>query len=104
MEEIDGIEVDLSLLPDELQHLAPLIRRYAVGDDVERSRIEEESSREELVALTQAVEPHWPAIHEYLDAHLEQPGTPEQDVALVLMSLSEAAAEVDVELGERDVD
>ena len=27
MEEIDGIEVDLDLLPDALSHLAPLIRQ-----------------------------------------------------------------------------
>ena len=42
------------------------------------------------------------AIEAFLDAHLEQSGTPEQDVALVLSSFWEATAEAAVVLGERE--
>ena len=94
-ETIDDIPVDLSLLPEELQQLAPLIRRYAVGDDVERVERLERSSVGELRALQAATEPHWDAINEYLDVHLYTRPTPHQDVALVLSSSAEARVELE---------
>ena len=93
MEEIDGIEVDLALLPDDLRPLAPLIRRYAVSDDVERVARMEAASAKDRAELEQAAQPHWDAINAYLDAHIEQAGTPEQDVALVLDAFAQAAME-----------
>ena len=104
METIDDIPVDLSLLPDDLRHLAPLIRRYAVGDDVERVERLEAASVDELRALQAATQPHWDAINAYLDAHIDDTGTPQQDVALVLSSFAEAAAEAPVVLEERGED
>jgi hypothetical protein len=101
MEEIDGLEVDLSLLPTELEPLAPFIRRYAASDDGVRSDRVSDASVEELQALFQAVEPRWDAIEAYMDEYMERPGSPEQNVALVLSSLSEAAAEARLELERR---
>ncbi len=92
-EEIDGIEVDLTLLPDDLRPLAPLIRRYAAGDDVERGELLAAATPEERAELERAAQPHWDAINAYLDAHIERPGTPEQDVALVLDAFAQAAME-----------
>ena len=100
METIDGIEVDLSLLPEELRALAPMIRKYALGDDVERGERLEAASVDELRALRDAPDPHWDAINAYLDANMGQPG-PKQDVALVLDSFAQAALEAEVELEER---
>jgi hypothetical protein len=92
-ETVDGIEVDLDLLPDDLRPLAPLIRRFSVSDDVERVERLEAASPEERAELERAAQPHWDAINAYLDAHIEQTGTPEQDVACVLDAFAQAAME-----------
>jgi hypothetical protein len=101
VEEIDGIDVDLSLLPPDLASLAPLIRRYAVGDDVERTRRLEVATPDELLELEQAAAPHWDAVNAYLDANMERPGAPEQDVALVLDGFAQAALEAPFERDRR---
>jgi hypothetical protein len=103
METIDGIEVDLSLLPPELQPLEPLIRQYAAGDDVVRTDRLDAASTEELRQLDRAMTVHrFDVLEAFLDAHLERTGTPEQDVAHVLSSVGEAAAEAAVILEERE--
>jgi hypothetical protein len=103
METIDGIVVDLSLLPPELEPRAPLIRKYAAGDDVERSDRLDAASTEELRELNDAMtRERYDAVEAFLDVHMEQPGTPEQDVALVLSSFSEATAEAAVVLEGRE--
>jgi hypothetical protein len=102
-ETIDGIEVDLALLPSDLQPLAPLIRKYAAGDDVERTDRLDAASMAELRELDQAMTAErYDAIDEFLNTHIERTGTPEQDVALVLSSFAEATAEAAVTLEERD--
>jgi hypothetical protein len=101
MEEIDGIEVDLSLLPAELQDSAPLIRSYAIGDDVIRSARMSAAPESDIEALASLTGAQWTALNAFLDKHMEQPGTPEQDVALVLSDFAEAAAEAPIELQQR---
>ena len=101
MEEIDGIEIDLSLLPQELKDCAPLIRSYAIGDDVVRSERMAAAPASDIEALANLTDAQWDAVNGFLDAHMEEPGTPEQDVALVLSAFAEAAAEAPIELGER---
>lgn len=94
MEEIDGIEVDLSLLPPELEGCVPLIRRFAVSDDVVRSERQEAATPEELDQLTSLSETQWQALKDFFDRHMDdQPGSHEQDLALVLSAFGEAAAE-----------
>lgn len=44
LEEIDGVEVDLTQLPSEFDDLTPLIRRWAIGDDVRRAAAQEAAS------------------------------------------------------------
>ena len=103
MEEIDGLEVDLSLLLPELQPVAPLIRKYAAGDDDERTDRLEAASTEELRQLDDAMTAErFDALNAFLDTHLDRTGTPEQDVAHVLSSFGEAAAEAAVYLEERE--
>ena len=102
LETIDGLEVDLSLLPPDLQPLAPLIRKYAAGDDVERTDRLYAASTEELRALDRAMAERWEPVDAFHYAHIEATGTPEQDVALVLSSFAEAAAEAAVILEERE--
>jgi len=45
-DEIDGIEIDLALLPSVLRTLAPLVREFAVGDDLVRNERMEAASSE----------------------------------------------------------
>jgi hypothetical protein len=47
-------ELDFSLLPDELQPLAPLISKYAAADDLERSEQLAKASTDELRELSAA--------------------------------------------------
>jgi hypothetical protein len=103
METIDDIEVDLSLLPPELRPLAPLIRKYAAGDDVERTDRLYAASTAELRELTEAMTSgRYEAANAFLDAHIDATGTPEQDVAYVVSSFWEATAEAAVILEERE--
>ncbi|MGZ4379883.1 MAG: hypothetical protein ACXVZ2_00275 [Gaiellaceae bacterium] len=93
-------ELDSSLLPDELRHLAPLIHRYAESDDVDRSDLLENASDEELRELSEAPSAHWDAINAFLDENVAEPG-PRQEVALALDSFSQAAMEARYELERR---
>jgi hypothetical protein len=93
-------EPDFTLLPDELQPLAPLIRKYAVADDVKRSEQLANASTNELRELSAAADPHWDAINAYLDESMSPPG-PRQDMALALDSFSQAAMEAGLELQNR---
>ena len=103
IETIDGIEVDLSLLPSELQPLTPLIREYAAGDDVERTDRLHAATTEELRQLDRALTVDRSDVLEaFLDAHLERTGTPEQAVGHILSSFWKAVAEARVILEERE--
>jgi hypothetical protein len=94
-------EPDFTLLPDELQPLAPLIRKYAVADDLARSERLGKSSTNELRELSAAADLHWDATNAYLDENMSPPG-PRQDMALALDSFSQAAMEAGLELQNRD--
>jgi hypothetical protein len=101
MNEIDGIEVDLSLLPEELQLITPLIRQYAVGDDVERTDLLEKAPTEDLRRLVDATESRWDGINAYLDENMDPPG-PKQDVAIALDGFAQAAMEASSVLQARE--
>jgi hypothetical protein len=95
-------ELDLSLLPEELRHLGPLIARYAESDDVDRSKLLANASDEELRELGAGPSAHWDAINTFLDENVEAEPGPRQDVALALDSFSQAAMEARSELEKRD--
>jgi hypothetical protein len=97
-EEIDGLDVDLSRLPSDLQPLAPLIRKWAVGDDEERSARLAEASDDELQELRDAPERRWDAINTYLDENMT---SDEPYEAIVLDYFSQAAMEAANLLDER---
>jgi hypothetical protein len=97
----DETDLDFSLLPDDLQHLAPLIARYAESDDTDRSKLLANASADDLRVLSTAAEPHWDAINAFLDDNMELPG-PRQDLAIALDGFSQAAMEARNELEERE--
>lgn len=94
-------DLDSSLLPAELQPLAPLIWRYAESDDVDRSALLENASDEELRELNEAPSGHWDAINAFLDENVAAEPGPRQEVALALDSFSQAAMEARYELERR---
>ena len=92
-------QLDFTLLPSELQHLGPLIARYAESDDVERSADLANATDEELRALSDGPSLHWDAINAFLDEHVA--GDPGPPVALALDSFSHAAMEAKLGLDRR---
>lgn len=61
-------DIDLDVLPSEFKRLAPLIRKWGVTDDEERSELIEEASRATLQQLVKSVTPHLSSIDEYLNS------------------------------------
>jgi hypothetical protein len=94
-------ELDFSLLPDDLRHLAALIERYAESDDVGRSELLAGASVADLRELTEAPAQHWDAINSFLDNDMQPPG-PHQDVACALDSFAQAALEARFEREKRE--
>jgi hypothetical protein len=94
-------DLDLSLLPDDLRHLGPLIARYSESDDLARSDLLARLSDDELRTLGDAPSAHWDAINAYLDEHVASRPGPHQDVALALDSFAQAAMEARFELESR---
>jgi hypothetical protein len=94
-------ELDFSLLPDELRHLAPLMARYSESDDVDRSKLLAQASDEELGELSEAPAAHWESINAFLDKNVEAAPGPTQDIALALDSFAQAAMEAKLELDAR---
>jgi citronellol/citronellal dehydrogenase len=86
-------QLDFTLLPGELRHLAPLIARYGQSDDVERAATLASASDQELRALSDGPRLHWDAINAFLDENVAGDPGPLQDVALALDSFSQAALE-----------
>ena len=94
-------QLDFTLLPGELQHLASLIAGYAESDDVERAATLASASDQELRALSDGPSLHWDAINAFLDENVAADPGPLQDVALALDSFSQAALEAKLELDRR---
>jgi hypothetical protein len=83
--EVDGLLLDPQKLPATLRPLVPLIRRWAIGDDVIRSKKLAAASPRARKALSDKVRPLLGAINTYLDAH------PHGDESVLLTRLGEAA-------------
>ena len=92
--------LDFSLLPNDLQPLAPLIAKYAESDDAERGDLLANASTDELRELSTAADPHWDAINAFLNDNMDEIG-PRQDLALALDGFSQAAMEAASELEQR---
>jgi hypothetical protein len=70
-EDIGGLEVDLDRLPDDLRDLAPVIRRWASGDEDEREQRHEAAATEELADYWLTVSQRFPDINAYLEGQIE---------------------------------
>jgi VanZ family protein len=88
---IDGLRLNPDLLPEPLRELVPLIKMWAVGDDVKRRELLETASAEELEQLKDRVCPLMDRIDEYLDS-FPMDKVPEE--AALVGRLAEAVAEL----------
>ena len=84
-----SVSLDVDALPDSLRLLAPLLTKWTIGDDEERSRKLKRSAASTRQKLIDAVIPHLQAIDAYLDSFGENP--PED--ACAFGSLAQAALE-----------
>jgi hypothetical protein len=77
-------------LPEAFQPLAPLTRKWAIDDDIERESLIEDSEASELSDLVAAVGPYMDAIDGYLNSFGDRPLN---SSAIKLGRLAEATAE-----------
>ncbi len=96
-EVVDGFRFDPAKVAPELRRLLPLLRKWASGDDEQRSNAIESASDDDLRKLAKAVTPELAAI----DALIDSEGEPLSDEALHLGHLAEAALEAQQELETR---
>jgi hypothetical protein len=89
---VDGLHLDSDLLPADLRPLVPLIKVWAVGDDVRRQQLLAAASPEDRDRLIKDVGPLLDRINAYLDSFACDE-IPEE--AALLGRLAEAVAELD---------
>jgi hypothetical protein len=77
-------------LPKAFQPLVPLMRKWAIGDDIERESLIEDSEASELSDLVAAVAPYMVAIDGYLNSFRDRPLN---SSAIKLGRLAEVTAE-----------
>lgn len=94
IEVINGIEIDLDELHDDLAELKPLIRRWTRSDALERETQVRAASTQELTGLCLAVQPRIPVINSYLEDQ-------DNPAASLLNSLTAAAIEAAYEIERR---
>jgi hypothetical protein len=87
--------VDFNTLPEQFRQLKPLMEKWAVSDDQERSILVDEASQQTLKKLVQAVSPHMEAINIFLDSFESRPLS---DAAALLGTLAECATEAKLRL------
>jgi hypothetical protein len=74
-------DAPVDCLPLTLEHLSPLIPKWAISDDDLRGEMLEQKSPEELRTFIAAVDPQIPAINDYLGSFHDEP-LPESAAAL----------------------
>lgn len=82
--------IDLKQLPKEFHSLIPLIKRWGVADDEQRSELLSRVSRKTRSRLVELMNPYFDAINDYLDSFGKMP-LPEH--AILLGALAECASE-----------
>jgi hypothetical protein len=87
--------VDFSTLPEQFWQLKPLMEKWAVSDDQERSILVDEASQQTLKKLVQLVSPHMEAINKFLDSFGSRPLS---EAAILLGTLAECATEAKLRL------
>lgn len=98
--ESEGV-VDFSTLPAQFRQLKPLMEKWAVSDDFERSILVDKASTQTLNKLVKTVSPQLEAINKFLDSF---GGKPLSEAAVLLGTLAECATEAKLRLDNSDAD
>jgi hypothetical protein len=96
--EVPKRELNFKLMPVEFHHLISLVRKWGVGDDLEREDLLANSPRPALQALVDKVEPRLDAINSYLDSFGDR--APSEEAA-ALARLAECVVEARLLLNRR---
>ncbi len=84
--ESHGVKIDPQKIPDKLRVLIPLARRWAIGDDVERSNYLKVVSIEDKKLFIEKVKPLFNVIEEYCNKNRNQVPIPDEVVLFNMMS------------------
>jgi hypothetical protein len=79
-------------IPDHLQPLIPLIKKYSISDDSEREQLIEDMKKTEIKKLIEQVSPYMKDINTFLDSFIDQPLTEE---ATLIGNLAELVSELE---------
>ncbi len=93
-----GVVIDPLKVPEDLRDLLPLAKKWAIGDDVERSKFRESVSVEERKELFDEVSPKFDRVEQYCAAGRNEVPVPDEVVLLDMMS--EAVAEIWLEFSK----
>lgn len=83
------VHLDPARVPEPLRPLLRFASAWAIGDDVERSRVIAAASKAERAELVNALTPHFAAIEEFARLHAND--VPMPDEVVVLNMIAEAA-------------
>lgn len=84
-------EIDISKVPENLQSLIPFLNEWALSDDHERDEKINQSSKIELMKVTNAVNPKMNIINNYLDSFKKE-SLPHE--AILIGNLAELITEI----------
>ena len=89
--EVSPKRINPNNIPDNLKVLLPLLKKYSVSDDSERSELIEQMSEKQKTALKRTVEPLMSEIEAYLDSLINKVFTHEDSL---ISALAELVAEL----------
>ncbi|PZR28928.1 MAG: hypothetical protein DI535_04215 [Citrobacter freundii] len=87
------IEINNKNIPESLKQLIPLLKKYSVSDDVERTQLIEDMSKKKKALLIEAVNPCMDEINNYLSSFDKQPMNEE---AALIGTLAELVTELKI--------
>jgi len=87
-----GVVIDPLRVPEDLRDLLPLAKKWAIGDDVERSEFRKSVPVAERKELFDRVFPKWDQLEQYCAEKRNEVPVPDEVVLLDMMS--EAVAEI----------
>ena len=88
------IVINKENIPNGLRHLIPLLKKYCVADDMDRTRLAEGMSKKKKLLLIEAVDRHMDEINLYLSSFEEYPLSEE---AVMIGRLAELVSELKIE-------
>jgi hypothetical protein len=87
------LDIKSKNIPENLRPLFPLLKKWSIGDDVDREQLIEETGENQKKKLVSTVYPFMKEINEYLDSFRDEPLTEE---AMLIGNLAELVSELKI--------